>query len=51
MKKTSSNKNKTREKLLGVTFTLDKSLEKYATYIPEKVKENETLIGNSYFKF
>lgn len=51
MKTTSHNKNRTVIKVLGVTFTLDKSLEKYAKYIPEKVKENEALIAKSHFKF
>jgi hypothetical protein len=51
MKTASNIKNKTVVKVFGVTFTLDKGLDKYAKYIPKKVQENEKYVANSDFKF
>ena len=51
MKATSNKQNKTVVKVFGVTFTLDKELEKYAKYIPEKMKNSEKFVANSNLKF
>ncbi|WP_158796672.1 hypothetical protein [Pedobacter sp. L105] len=51
MKTTSKKKIKEIGKLLGVNFTVDKTLSKYAKIVPEKMEESNESIGNSVFNF